>query len=184
MTYSYGGMNRQNREPLFTARFFAMCGFNFTFFLSVLQLVPTVPYRILELGGSEVAAGMFLGLLTYASAVSAPITGSLADRIGKRRMMIGCALVLSALAVAYAVTDDHRVLIGLAVVHGCFQSGLLCASSAYMTDFMPAARRAEGMGYWDSRRCSLSPLRRPWAFGCTTAGTGCGCALQWASCSL
>ena len=47
-----------------------MCGFNFTFFLAVLQLVPTAPYRILELGGSEVAAGMFLGFLTYASAIS------------------------------------------------------------------------------------------------------------------
>ena len=126
-----------------------MCGFNFTFFLSVFQLVPTAPYRILELGGSEVAAGMFLGFLTYASAVSAPITGSLADRFGKRRMLIACSLVLSALAAAYAVTRDHRVLLGLALVHGCFQSGLLCASSAYMTDFMPAARRAEGLGYWD-----------------------------------
>ena len=45
---------------------------------------PTAPYRILELGGNEVAAGMFLGFLTYASAVSAPITGSLADRFGKQ----------------------------------------------------------------------------------------------------
>jgi MFS family permease len=138
-----------SREPLFTARFFVMCGFNFTFFLSVLQIVPTVPYRILELGGNEVAAGMFLGFLTYASAVFAPITGSLADRLGKRRMLIACSLALSALAAAYALSRDYRVLLGLAVVHGCFQSGLLCASSAYMTDFMPAARRAEGLGYWD-----------------------------------
>ena len=142
-------MNRPNREPLFTARFFVMCAFNFTFFLSVLQLVPTAPYRILELGGSEVAVGMFLGFLTYASAVSAPVTGSLADRFGKRRMMIACSLGLSALAAAYAVTRDHRVLLGLALVHGCFQSCLLSSSSAYLTDFIPAARRAEGIGYWD-----------------------------------
>ena len=62
-----------------------------------LQLLPTAPYRILELGGSEVTAGMFLGFLTYASAASAPITGSLADRFGRRRMLIACSLALSAL---------------------------------------------------------------------------------------
>jgi MFS family permease len=149
MTYSYGRMNRSGHEPLFTARFFVMCAFNFSYFLSGLQLVPTAPYRILELGGSEIAAGLFLGFGTYAMAVSAPITGSLADRFGRRRMLIVCSLALSALVAAFAVSRDYRVLVGLALVRGCFQSGLLCAASAYMTDFMPATRRAEGLGYWD-----------------------------------
>ena len=125
-----------------------MCAFSFTVFLSAFQLLPTAPYRILELGGSEVAAGMFLGFLTYASALSAPITGSLADRVGRRRMLIGCSLVLSAFAAAYALTRDHRVLLALALAHGCFWSGLLSSSSAYITDFIPAARRSEGIGYW------------------------------------
>jgi MFS family permease len=136
------------RDPLFTPRFFVMCGFSFTVFLSAFQLLPTAPYRILALGGSKATAGLFLGFLTYASALTAPLTGSLADRFGKRRMLVGCSLVLSAFAVAYAATRDHRVLLGLAVLHGGFWSGLLSASSAYITDFIPARRRAEGIGYW------------------------------------
>lgn len=137
-----------SREPLFTPRFFVMCGFSFTVFLSAFQLLPTAPYRILELGGSKATAGLFLGFLTYASAFTAPVTGSLADRFGKRRMLVGCSLVLSAFAVAYAFTRDHRVLLALALLHGGFWSGLLSASSAYITDFIPASRRAEGIGYW------------------------------------
>ncbi|HZM49363.1 MAG TPA: hypothetical protein VFE68_02685, partial [Vicinamibacteria bacterium] len=58
--------------PLFTGRFFLMCGFTFTVFLSAFQLLPTAPFHILELGGSKFAAGLFLGLLTYSSAFSAP----------------------------------------------------------------------------------------------------------------
>jgi MFS family permease len=180
MAYSYSRMNRQHREPLFTARFFVMCGFNFAYFLSVLQLLPTAPYRILELGGSEIAAGMFLGFGTYASAFSAPITGSLADRFGRRRMMIVCSLALSALAAAYAVSHDYRVMVGLALVRGCLQSGLLCSSSAYMTDFMPAARRGEGLGYWDLSTMlavALAPSlgfwlyhRGGWMWLCTSVG--------------
>ena len=50
------------RDPLFTPRFFIMCAYSFTVFVSVFQLLPTAPYRIIELGGTTAAAGLFLGL--------------------------------------------------------------------------------------------------------------------------
>ncbi|PYQ53778.1 MAG: hypothetical protein DMF78_08135 [Acidobacteria bacterium] len=131
--------------PLFTPRFFLMCGFTFTVFLSAFQLLPTAPYHILELGGSKLAAGLFLGFLTYASALSAPLTGGLADRLGKRRMLIGCSLAIAGFSAVYAVLPDYRILLALVLIHGVFWSGLLSASSAYITDIIPAHRRAEGI---------------------------------------
>jgi MFS family permease len=134
--------------PLFTVRFFLMCGFTFTVFLSVFQLLPVAPFHILELGGSKLAAGLFLGLLTYSSALSAPLTGGLADRFGKRRMLIVSSLAIAAFNAVYSVLPDYRVLLGLVLVHGIFWSGLLSASSAYITDIVPSHRRAEGISYW------------------------------------
>ena len=58
-----------SKEPLFTPRFFLMCGFTFTVFVSAFQLVPTAPFRIKDLGGSTFACGLFLTALTYASAL-------------------------------------------------------------------------------------------------------------------
>src|SRR5512140_1936986 len=75
-------------DRLFTPRFFVMCGFTFTVFLSAFQLLPTAPFRIQELGGSTFASGLFLGLLTFASASSAPLTGAVADHIGQRLTLI------------------------------------------------------------------------------------------------
>ena len=135
-------------EPLFTPRFFVMCAFTFTVFLSAFQLLPTAPFRILDLGGSTFAAGLFLGLLTYASALSAPFTGALADRIGKRRMLLLCSLTIAGFSVAYGLSTSYRLPLLLVFFHGIFWSGLLSASSAYMTDFIPESRRAEGIGYW------------------------------------
>ena len=133
---------------LFTPRFFVMCGFSFTVFVSAFQLLPTAPFHIIDLGGSTFASGLFLGFLTYSSAFSAPVTGAYADRLGHRRVLIISSLALAIFSAAYAVIDDYRVVLALAIVQGVFWSGLLSASAAYMTHMLPPSRRAEGIGYW------------------------------------
>jgi len=135
-------------ERLFTPRFFVMCGFSFSVFLSVFQILPVAPFHILDLGGSTFASGLFLGCLTYASAVTAPFTGAIGDRIGHRRVLIVSSVVISGFTVAYGLVPGYRLMLGLAVAHGVFWSGLLSASGGYMTSFLPERRRAEGIGYW------------------------------------
>ena len=125
-----------------------MCGFTFTVFLSLFQLLPTAPYHILDLGGSTFASGLFLGFLTYSSALSAPLTGAIADRIGKRRVLITSSIAITVFSIAYGLITDYRLLLALVPIHGVFWSGLLSASAAYMTSILPEHRRAEGIGYW------------------------------------
>jgi MFS family permease len=135
-------------DRLFTPRFFVMCGFSFTVFLSVFQLLPTAPFHIHDLGGSTFASGLFLGFLTYSSALSAPLTGAIADRVGQRRVLITSSVAITVFSVLYGVLTDYRWMLALVVVHGIFWSGLLSASAAYMTNMLPERRRAEGIGYW------------------------------------
>jgi MFS family permease len=135
-------------DRLFTPRFFVMCGFSFTVFLSAFQLLPTAPYRILDLGGTPAVAGLFLGFLTYSSALTAPLTGSLVDRLGPRRVLIAASLAITALSLIYAVLPGYGLMLALVIVHGGFWSGLLTASGTYVTAVVPSTRRAEGIGYW------------------------------------
>jgi MFS family permease len=137
-----------SRDPLFTPRFFVMCGFSFTVFLSALQLLPTAPFHIQDLGGSTAAAGLFLGLLTYSSAFSAPITGALADRFGRTRQLLVCSLAIAGFSVLYAIAPTVPLLLVLVPLHGIVWSGLLSASGAYIANMLPPSRRAEGIGYW------------------------------------
>ena len=125
-----------------------MCGFSFVVFLSAFQLFPTAPFHILALGGSDAASGLFLGFLTYASAFSAPATGALSDRAGFTRVMVVSSAVLCVFSIVYALLPGYRLMLGLAVIHGMFWSGLLTASAAYLTNMLPVARRAEGIGYY------------------------------------
>ncbi len=163
------------RESLFSARFFVMCGFTFSVFFSALALFPTAPFHIQELGGSTFAAGLFLGLLTYASAFSAPLTGALGDRVGKRPVMLVASLAVVGITVGYASVTSYPVLLGLAFIHGIFWSSLLSNSSAYLVDILPESRRAEGLAYWGLATVlalALAPpagfwlYERSWAWVC------------------
>jgi MFS family permease len=134
-------------EALFTPRFFLMWSYNFTVFVSAFQLLPTAPFYILSLGGSQTAAGLFLGFLTYSSAISAPLTGALGDRIGKRRILIIASVAIAIFSLLYAIAPSYQLVLGLVLIHGVFWSGLLSSSSSYIVDIVPKSRRAEGLGY-------------------------------------
>ena len=124
-----------------------MCSYSFTVFMSAFQLLPVAPFHILALGGTGSEAGLFLGFLTYASAVSAPITGAMGDRLGRRRILIVASLAITVFSLLYAIAPLYHIILGLVLVHGVFWSGLLSSSSAYVTDIVPKSRRAEGLGY-------------------------------------
>lgn len=137
----------EGAEVLFTPQFFLIWSYSFTVFLSAFQLLPTAPFHILSLGGSQLEAGLFLGFLTYASACSAPITGAIADRIGKRRVLIVASLAITVFSLLYAIAPSYQIVLGLVLIHGVFWSGLLSSSSSYVLDIVPKSRRAEGLGY-------------------------------------
>ena len=124
-----------------------MWSYSFTVFLSAFQLLPTAPFHILALGGSHLEAGLFLGFLTYASAISAPITGAIGDRFGKRKVLIVASIAITIFSLLYAIAPSYQIILALVLIHGVFWSGLLSSSSSYMLDIVPSSRRAEGMGY-------------------------------------
>ncbi len=154
-------------DRLFTPRFFVMCGFNFVVFLSAFQLLPTAPFRIRDLGGSAIAAGLFLGFLTYASALSGPVTGGIADRVGKRRVLLVSSAAIAVFSLIYSVLPRYELMLALVIVHGLFWSGLLVAASSYVTDIVPPHRRAEGMSYWGMSTIfavSMAPAIGLWVY--------------------
>ena len=141
-------MNAQAfKEPLFTGPFLTMWAFSFSVFVSLFMLLPVVPFQVLAEGGTETEAGLFMGLLTYSSGLSALFTGALSDHIGRRKQLIICAAAITVCVLLYGVLPNVPRLV-FVTLHGIFWSGLLLASSAHATSIIPATRRAEGLGYW------------------------------------
>lgn len=136
------------REALLTGPFVRLWLFTFITFFSAFQLFPTIPFRILDLGGSRAEAGLFLAFYTWASALSAPFSGALADRVGHRRTLLVSAGAFVVFSLLYGIVTELWLLVIVACFHGVFWSALLSASGALVTEVIPESRRAEGIGYW------------------------------------
>lgn len=135
-------------QPLFTRRFLVLWLFAFLTFFSAFQLLPAIPLRILKLGGSKAAAGWFLSFYTFASAMSAPLMGNIADHVGRKRMLMFASALFIVFSVLYGVVTSIPLLLVIAVVHGAIWSGLMASASAIMSEFIPEGRRTEGLAYW------------------------------------
>jgi MFS family permease len=135
-------------ERLFTPRFVSLWLFQFGTFFSAFQLLPVIPLRIIELGGSKAAAGLFLAVYTFASAFAAPVMGTIADHVGRRRMLVVASILFVFFSLAYGIVPWLPLVLLIAVAHGSLWSSILSSASAIMTDFIPISRRTEGLGYW------------------------------------
>jgi MFS family permease len=155
------------REPLFTPHFILLWCYAFVTFFSAFQLLPTFPLRILELGGSQAQAGWFLSVYTFASAFAAPLMGSIADRVGRRRMLITASILFIAFSLLYGYVTHLPLLLLVGAIHGALWSGILSSSSAIMSEFIPESRRMQGFAFWglaSNSAIAIAPAVGLWVF--------------------
>jgi MFS family permease len=182
-------MTSPAREPLFTPRFISLWLFQFGTFFSAFQLFPVIPLRIMDLGASKAAAGLFLAVYTFASAFAAPVMGTIADHVGRRRMLIIASIVFVIFSLLYGIVPWLPVVLVIAILHGAIWSSILSAASAIMTDFIPVSRRTEGLAYWGlaptaaiaiAPAVGLQVYRFGWLALCVEIATLSACMAFWA----
>lgn len=91
-------------------------------------------------------AGVLLGLFSFFGLVGNMIGGGLADKFGRRGMVL-FGLVFSALSsVSMGLVNELNVFYGLAVIVGLLSNIAGPAHQAMVADILPEEKRAEGFG--------------------------------------
>jgi MFS family permease len=85
---------------------------------------------------------------TFASAFAAPVMGTIADSVGRRRMLVLASVLFVFFSLAYGIVPWLPLVLVIAIAHGAIWSSILSSASAIMTDFIPPSRRTEGLAYW------------------------------------
>ncbi len=116
------------------------------FFASFNMIVPELPSFLSSLGGGE-HKGLIIALFTVTALVSRPFSGKLADRIGRKPVIVFGSLVCFACSMMYPWLTTVFGFLFLRLLHG-FSTGFTpTGQTAYLGDIIPAARRGEAMGY-------------------------------------
>jgi MFS family permease len=91
-------------------------------------------------------AGVILGLFSLSGFVGSMIGGALADRFGRRKIVL-IGMIASAFAsIAFGVVDEYSVFYVLAVLVGLPSNMAGPAYSAMVADILPEEQHAEGYG--------------------------------------
>ena len=115
------------------------------FFASFNMIVPELPFFLTSLGGADYK-GLVISLFTLTAMISRPFSGKLADRIGRKPVIIAGSLVCFVCSLMYPLLTTVFGFLFLRLVHG-FSTGFTpTGQAAYLSDIIPADRRGEAMG--------------------------------------
>ncbi len=117
--------------------------------LSVGMTLPVLP-RYVEgpLGGGELEIGIVTGAFAITGLACRPIAGHLADRRGRKRIVIGGALSIAVAGVLYFVPAGVPGLIVARLFLGAGEGAVYTAGSAWIVDLAPPERRGRIIGYY------------------------------------
>lgn len=138
----------ERRSPLrllYTGVFVAMVGYGIT--LTVLPYFTERIHGLRGIGSGTVTLHVALLTSVYALAqlVANPLAGRLADRVGRRPVLLAGLAGMAATQAVFGFASELWVLYVLRVVGGAATAGMLVASTAYVADATAEADRAGGM---------------------------------------
>lgn len=86
---------------------------------------PVIASMIAPLGTSPSNIGLLISFFTAPSVLAIPISGVLADRYGRKPVLVAALLFFGTGGVAIAATTDFRVVLALRLVQGVGFGGLV-----------------------------------------------------------
>ncbi|MBN7801022.1 MFS transporter [Algoriphagus aestuariicola] len=129
----------------FNLNFFLLCVSSFLFFSSFNMIIPELPAYLTSLGGEEYK-GLIIALFTLSAGLSRPFSGKLADKVGRKPVMMVGASVCFIVGLLYPILSFVSGFLFLRFVHG-FSTGFTPTGiAAYVADIVPFQKRGEAMG--------------------------------------
>jgi len=114
---------------------------------SYVMILPLFARRFNEFGAGVEALGISAMAFALTSTLSAPFMGALADRFGRRPLILGSLAAYIAAFFGFLLAPSAGVLIVLRGLAGAFTAGLIPAVTGLATDLAPEDRRAQWIGF-------------------------------------
>jgi MFS family permease len=105
------------------------------------------PYVARDFGLSDAGIASLMGFVSLGALGSFGLT-RLADRAGRRRVLLACAALLPPITLGTALASDLRLYVSLQVLIVAFYVTLLATTMVVITEELPDQARAQGQAYY------------------------------------
>jgi predicted MFS family arabinose efflux permease len=136
------------RPTLLTPTFLLVAAAELCYFTADGVLLPALP-RYVEgpLGGGNVAVGLVIGAFSLAAFFLRPWAGAVADRRGRRMLMVAGAAAFAVSVGGYLVATSVPALAGMRVLTGVGEAMFFVGALAANVDLAPEERRGEAISF-------------------------------------
>lgn len=117
---------------------------------SFVMILPLFARRFSELGAGVEALGISAMAYALTSTLAAPFMGALADRFGRRPLVLVSLAVYAAAFCGYLFASSAAALIVLRGLAGAFTAGLIPAVTGLAADLAPRDRQAQWIGFMNA----------------------------------
>jgi MFS family permease len=135
---THAGLPRRARLAAYAAVFLA--------FFDNFALLPLIAPRAQELGADALGVGVAVAAYSLTNLFLNLLGGSLADRVG-RRLVLLVSLAVSPICIAiYGLADSLPIFLAARAVHGAFGGFLTASLFALLADLAPEGERGKTIG--------------------------------------
>ncbi|MEO1373754.1 MAG: MFS transporter [Cyanobacteria bacterium J06635_10] len=137
--FSLDSQVRRNLLVLFAA--------GLLFWASLSSLLPTLPLYIEDIGATKQQIGVIMGSFAIGLLLFRPFLGQLADKRGRKIVLIIGILSAAIAPIGYNFVQDIPLLITIRAFHGISIAAFSTAFLALVADIAPVENRGELIGY-------------------------------------
>ncbi|MBI2170337.1 MAG: MFS transporter [Actinobacteria bacterium] len=109
-------------------------------------ILPVLPDIADDLHVSSGRIGLIVAAASLPGVIAAPLIGLLADRFGRRRVIVPCLVVFGLGGLAAGLARSFGVMLGLRLVQGVGAAGLVNLAIVVLGDHFDGAERARKIG--------------------------------------
>ncbi|MFK7920175.1 MAG: MFS transporter [Ilumatobacter sp.] len=136
-------------DRLITVPFVVVTVSALSIFMYIGTLLPLIPLYIEgPLGGGEFGVGLSVASFAAAAVLARPFIGRLANRYGRRAVMVGGALIAAFGGAGMSQMDSLGPLLAFRALTGVGEAAMFVGAATLIADLSPRHRRAEGASYF------------------------------------
>ncbi|HZX19179.1 MAG TPA: MFS transporter [Pseudomonas sp.] len=113
--------------------------------MGAVMVAPILPKLAAEFGPTEPHADLLVPLAVtgpaLAIALCAPLAGWLADRVGRKALLVAATLLYALLGIVPALLNDLTAIVGIRLLFGCAEAAIMTCCAALIADYWQGEER-------------------------------------------